>query len=52
MKVVSSRNRNKNHIVIVIKGGKGREKIKKEFRKAIRKMNCLSEEEFSFEIYF
>lgn len=52
MKNVHSRKRNKSHIVITIKADKENRLACRELRKAIRKINCLSEEAFSFEIYF
>lgn len=52
MKNTRSKEIYKNHIIVVIKArDEEKEKIKKELRKTIRKINRISEDKFSYEIY-
>lgn len=51
VKNVRSNKRKENHIVIILKSQNETREAIKELRKAIRRINRLSEEKFSFEIY-
>lgn len=52
MKKMRSKETHKNHIIIVVNAkDEEKEKIKKELRKTIRRMNRFSEGKFSYKIY-